>query len=103
MFFRRRMTDIDRIIADAEGSDEFEVGQCIHHRRVDAGERSDAAHITAHLVGDERRIGAFNSDTPERAVDAVDRVVVEIARHQDGDGLQLFGLGHARSTGLPVD
>ena len=31
------------------------------------------------------------------------RVVVEVPRHQDGDGLQLFGLGHARSTGLPVD
>ena len=42
-------------------------------------------------------------DPPLLPVDALDRVVAEVARHQNGDRLQLFGLGHARSTGLPVD
>ena len=40
----------------------------------------------------ETRIGALNFDTPERMVDAVDHMIVEIARHQNGYRLQLFCL-----------
>ena len=88
------MIGIDRIIADTEIGDDFEIGQCVDHGRIDAAEGGDAAHGLAHFIRHQGRIGALDPHALERLVDPSDRMVVEMPRHQYGDREVCFGFCH---------